>query len=89
MTGVTHTADFKTPARTLDTTVPEPENISELPGFLFSSPSFRVVFFSTAVSLSMAFGASALVHFKIIGPDQTYNPLLNGVADKYFPELRR
>jgi hypothetical protein len=81
-------AELKTPAVELDTLMPEPHTIGELPKFLFSSPSFRVVFYGTTLSLSLAFAASAMVYFEVIGPDQTHNPVLNGTAQKYFPELK-
>ncbi|MCD8497310.1 MAG: hypothetical protein LRZ85_04030 [Alphaproteobacteria bacterium] len=77
----------KAPPVELDTDMPEPENVSELPAFLHSSPSFRRVFYGTTGAMLLALAGTAYIYFN--GPDQKHNPVLNGTAEKLFPELRR
>lgn len=76
----------------LDTDVPEPqkletpEDFEQLKKFLFSSPSFRRVFFGTTSAFLLAVAGTAYVC--INGPDKTHNPIHNGTAEKHFPELK-
>lgn len=77
----------------LDTSVPEPtqlrnrEDFKQLWKFLHSSPSFRRVFYGTTGAFMLAAAGTAYVC--VNGPDQTHNPILNGTADKLYPELKR
>ena len=79
----------KTPPVELDTKVPEPDGIKGLWTFLHSSPSFRRVFYGTTGAFILAAAGTALVCSRVLGPDETHNPTLNGTAEKYFPELKQ
>lgn len=79
----------KTPEMELDTNVPEPEGIEGLWKFLHSSPSFRRVFYGTTGAFLLAAAGTALMYSRVLGPDESNNPVLNGTAEKLYPELKR
>ncbi|MCD8562610.1 MAG: hypothetical protein LRY54_00755 [Alphaproteobacteria bacterium] len=63
--------DIVIPLVELDTSVPEPgrENIQDVPKFLYSSPSFRVLLYSTTLSMSAVFAtAAAFVYLNTATP---------------------
>lgn len=93
MSDTENKAEPKTPPYGLDTTVLPPEKIRSLEElkeflwFLHSSPSFRRVFYGTSGAMLLALAGTAYVCAN--GPDQRHNPILNGTAEKLYPELTR
>lgn len=77
----------KLPPIELDTKELPPEDGGSWKKFLLSSPSFRQMAYGTLGAAFVA--ATATIWFIVDGPDQTHNPIVNGVVEKLYPELKR